>query len=87
MSSTYWHKQVLVTQSCPTLYDPMDGSPPGCSVHGFSWQESWSGLPYLSPGDLPDLGMEPGSAVWQADSLLSKSPGKPTYRPMKIKKQ
>ena len=28
---------------------------------GFSWQEYWSGLPFSSPGNLPDLGIEPGS--------------------------
>ena len=38
-----------VTQSCPTLWDPMDYSPPGCSVHGISRQEYWSGLPFPSP--------------------------------------
>ena len=34
-----------VAQSCPTLSDPMDCSPPGSSVHGFSRQEYWSGVP------------------------------------------
>ena len=36
---------------------------------GFSRQESWSGLPFPSPGDLPNLGIEPGSPAQQADSL------------------
>ena len=36
-------------QSCPTLCDPMDGSPPGSPVPGFSRQERWSGLPCPSP--------------------------------------
>ena len=36
---------------------------------GFSWQEYWSGLPFPSSGDLPDLGIEPGSPALQADSL------------------
>ena len=36
-------------QSCPTLCDPIDGSPPGSSVLGFSRQECWSGLPFPSP--------------------------------------
>ena len=36
---------------------------------GFSRQEFWSGLPFPSPGDLPDEGIEPGSSVLQADSL------------------
>ena len=36
-------------QSCPTLCDPIDGSPPGSPVRGFSRQEYWSGLPFPSP--------------------------------------
>ena len=35
--------------SCPTLCDPIDGSPPGPTVPGFSRQEYWSGLPFPSP--------------------------------------
>ena len=37
-----------VDQSCPTLSDPTDCSPPGSSVHGFSRQEYWSGVPLSS---------------------------------------
>ena len=37
-----------VAQSCPTLSNPMDCSPPGSSVHGISRQEYWSGVPLLS---------------------------------------
>ena len=44
---------------------------------GFSRQEYWSGLPFPSPGDLPDPGIEPRSPTLQADSLLSEPPGKP----------
>ena len=44
---------------------------------GFSRQEYWSGLPFPSPGDLPDLGIEPRSLALQADSLLTEPPGKP----------
>ena len=47
-----------VTQSCPTLSDPMDCSPPGSSDMEFSRQEYWSGLPFPSPGDTPDPGIE-----------------------------
>ena len=43
---------------------------------GFSSQEYWSGLPFLSPGDLPDPGIEPGSPALQADSLPSEPPGR-----------
>ena len=42
----------------------------------FSRQEYWSGLPFLSPWDLPDLGIKPGSPALQADALLSEPPGK-----------
>ena len=43
---------------------------------GFSRQECWSGLPFSSPGNLPDPGIEPGSPTLQADALLSEPPGK-----------
>ena len=43
----------------------------------FSRKEDWSGLPFPSPGDLPNLGIEPGSPTLQADSLLSEPSGKP----------
>ena len=42
---------------------------------GFSWQEYWSGLPFPSPGDLPNPGIEPGSPALQADALPSEPPG------------
>ena len=38
---------------------------------GFSRQEYWSGLPFSSPGDLPNPGIEPGSPIFQADALTS----------------
>ena len=44
---------------------------------GFSRQEYWSGLPFPSPGDLPDPGIEPRSPTLQADALTSEPPGKP----------
>ena len=43
----------------------------------FSRQEYWSGLPFPSPEDLPDPGIDPRSPALQADSLLTESPGKP----------
>ena len=46
----------------------------------FSRQEYLSGLPFPSPGDLLDPGMEPGSPALQADSLLSEPPGKQEER-------
>ena len=72
----------LVAQSCPTLCDPMDCSPPGSSVHGILQVKNnevgchaLGDLPNL--GDLPKLGIEPGSPKLQADSLPSETPGKP----------
>ena len=47
---------------------------------GFSRQEYWSGLPFLSPGDLPDPGIEPRSPALQADVLTSEPPGKDKRR-------
>ena len=44
---------------------------------GFSRQEYWSGLPFPSPGDLPDPGIKPRSPALQADALPSEPPGKP----------
>ena len=46
----------------------------------FSRQEEYSGLPFPTPGDLRDPGMEPGSPALQADSLPSEPPGKPNYK-------
>ena len=42
----------------------------------FSRQEYWNGLPFPSPADLPNLGIEPGSPALQADSLPTELPGK-----------
>ena len=55
--------ELLVAPSCPTLCDPID-----CRLR----QEYWTGLPFLSPGDLPGPGIEPESPALQADSLLSE---------------
>ena len=44
---------------------------------GFSRQEYWSGLPFPSPGGLPDPGIEPGSPALEADALTSEPSGKP----------
>ena len=41
----------------------------------FSREEYWSGLPFPSPGDLPDLAIEPRSPAFQADALPSEPPG------------
>ena len=44
---------------------------------GFSRQEYWSGLPFPSPGDLPDPGIEPRSPALQADALTLSYKGSP----------
>ena len=74
-----WYRSLAseVNRSCPTLCDPMDCSrqlPPSME---FSRQEYWSGLPFPSPGDLPNPGIEPGSFALQADSLPFVPPKKP----------
>ena len=46
---------------------------------GFLSQEHWSGLPFPSPGDLPNQGIEPMSPALQAGSLPSEPPGKPQF--------
>ena len=43
---------------------------------GFSRQEYWSGLPFPSPGDLPDPRIKPGSPALEADALTSEPSGK-----------
>ena len=44
---------------------------------GFSKQQYWSGVPFPSPGNLPDPGIKPRSPALQADALTSEQPGKP----------
>ena len=69
-----WMKsaEVWVAQFCLTLCDPIDWNLPASLFMRFYRQEYWSGLPFLSPGDLPNLGIEPGSPALQVDSLSSE---------------
>ena len=62
--------KVKISQLCPTLWDPIDCSPPGSME--FSRQEYWSRYPLPSPGDLPNPGVEPRYPALQADSFLSE---------------
>ena len=77
-----WEVKVLVPQLFLTLCDPSDCIPAGSSVHGLSQARilEWycSGLSFLSPGDLPEPGIEFGSPALQADSLLSERGGQST---------
>ena len=65
----------LVTQSCPTLCDPKDCSPPGSSVHGISQARILEWVAIYFSRDPPDPGIESGSPALQANSLPSEPPG------------
>ena len=67
---------MVVAQPCLTLFDSMDCSSAGSSVSGVLQARIRSGLPFLSSGDLPDPGIEPGSSALQPYSLPSDSTGK-----------
>ena len=58
-----------VAQSCLTLFDHMDYSPPGSSVHGFPRQTYWSRLPFPSPGTFPTQGLNPSLLHWRVCML------------------
>ena len=67
----------LVTRSCPTLATPWTVACQAPLFIGFSRQECCSGLPFPSPGDLPDPGIKPRSPALQEDSLSTELQGKP----------
>ena len=73
-----WSRSVVSDSATPwtpaRLLHPWQDSH---GIHRFSRQEYCSGLPFPSPGDLPNTGMEPGCPTLQADSLPSESPGAP----------
>ena len=64
--------------------DPMTVACQASLFMGFLRQENWSGLPFLSPGDLPNPGIEPGSPALLADSLPSEPPMKPLKLILKL---
>ena len=68
---------LLVIWSCLTLCDPWTTAHQAPLSMEFSKQEYWSGLPFLSPVDLPNPQIKLGSPVLQTDSLPSEPPGKP----------
>ena len=74
---------MVVTKSCPTLAPTLATSQTVAHkiplFMGFSRQEYWSGLPFLSPEDLPNPGNKPVTPALQAASLLSQSPEKPKF--------
>ena len=76
--------QAKLLQSCPTLCDSMDCSPPGSSVHGplDSLGRIWNGLPCLPPGDLHNPRTEPvppATPALQGDSLPLSHRGSPCF--------
>ena len=71
-------QKVLVSQLCLTLWEKERATAHQAPLSmGFFRQEYWSGLPFPSPGDLANSGIEPGSPTLQVDSLSSEPPGKP----------
>ena len=71
------YRSLSHVQLFATLWTVAHQSPPSM---GFSRQEYRSWLPFPSPGDLPDSGIEPRSPALQADALTSKPPGKPKVK-------
>ena len=67
----------LVAQSCLTLVTSQAVVRQASLSMGFSRQEYWSGLPFPSPGELPNPGIKPRSPALQADSLPTELQGKP----------
>ena len=71
-------------QLYPTLSDPMDCSPPSSSVHGIFKQEYWSRLPFPTPGELPDPGIEPAfpesPALALADRFFTTEPPRKSWK-------
>ena len=79
-TQVYKEITLYLAQPWPTLCDPMGCYPQAPLSMGFSRQEYWSGLPFPSAGDLPDIGIEPGSlasSALQAGSLPEHHLGSP----------
>ena len=67
----------MYRKACPILATPWTVALQAPLSMGFYRQVYWSGLPFPSPGDLPNPGIEPESPAFQADALTSEPPGKP----------
>ena len=76
----------LVAKLCPTLETTWTLACQAPLSTGFSRQEYWRGLPFPSPGDLPNPGIEPGSPALQADSLPTELQGGPIFHESQIHK-
>ena len=72
----------MCAQLCLTLFVPLDSTNQAPLSMGFPRQGYWSGLPFPTPGDLPDPRIEPvspASPVWHVDSLPLSYLGSPKY--------
>ena len=78
LSSIQWSEEVKSLSRVRLFATPWTVACQAPLSMGFSRQEYWSGLPFPSPGDLPDLGIEPGSPALEADALTSEPLGKPS---------
>ena len=82
-SQTIKHKATISPVQYELLSHARLFATPGTAAHEaplsmeFSRQEYWSRLPFSSPGDLPDAGIEPRAPALQVSSLPSETPGKP----------
>ena len=68
---------MLVTQSCPTLWDPMDCSPPGSTIHEIFQARILEWVAISFSRDLPNPGIQPRTPELQVDSLPTELQGKP----------
>ena len=75
--SPMYESESEVAQSCPTLCDPIDGSPPGSPVPGILQARTLEWVAISFSGDLPDPGIEPRSPELSADSLPLSHQGSP----------
>ena len=77
---SHWGVHAHSPQSCPTLCNPVALACQAPLSMRYSWQENWSGLPWPSPGDLPNPGVEPAplkAPALQVDSLPLGHQGSP----------
>ena len=77
-SDVIWVVVVLITKLCPILLTPWTVACQAPLSMGFFRQEYWSGLPFPSPGALPNTKIKHTSPALQMDSLLIEPSGKPT---------
>ena len=74
-----------VAQSCPTLCNPTDCSLPGSSVHGILQGRIVEQVPFPSPGDLPDPGIEPASPALAGEFFTTEPPEMLSFKDCKAR--